>query len=176
MSTVHHIRGLRARLRPFAAGAVLTAGIVLAPQAAFAATVTDTIAVTVTVQSACVVAANPLAFGTYNPTSAANVDATTTVNVTCTQGTPYNVGLNAGTTSGGTTTVRKLNAAGKTLNYALYSDSNRTTNWGNTVNTDTVSGTAGIAATSYTVYGRIPGSQNTTAGAYTDSVTVTVTY
>jgi len=176
MSNVHHARGLRAHLRPLAAGAVLAAGFLLAPQAATAATVTDTIAVTVTVQSACVVAASPLAFGNYNPTSSANVDASTTVNVTCTQGTTYNVGLNAGTTSGGTTTVRKLNASGKTLNYALYQDAARSTNWGNTVNTDTVPGTAGTAAATLTVYGRIPGSQNTTAGAYTDSVTVTVTY
>jgi spore coat protein U-like protein len=175
MSNVHHARGAR-RLRPLAAGVALAAGIVLVPQAASAATVTDTITVTANVQSACVVAASKLAFGNYNPTSSSNVDATATVNVTCTQGTPYNVGLNAGTTTGGTTTLRKLNSSGHTLNYALYSDSGRTTNWGNTVNTDTVAGTAGTSATAYTVYGRIPGSQNTTAGAYTDSVTVTVTY
>ncbi|MEE4453858.1 spore coat U domain-containing protein [Novosphingobium resinovorum] len=175
MSNLHHAHGAR-RLRPLAAGAILAAGFVLAPQAVFAATATDTIAVTATVQSACVVAASPLAFGNYNPTSSSNVDATTTVNVTCTQGTAYNVGLNAGTTTGGTTTVRKLNSSGHTLNYALYQDSGRSTNWGNTVNTDTVAGTAGTSATAYTVYGRIPGSQNTTAGAYTDSVTVTVTY
>lgn len=176
MSTVHHTRTALACLRPLAAGAFLAAGIALAPQAALAATATDTIAVTATVQSACVVVASPLAFGNYNPTSSANVDASTTVNVTCTQGTAYTLGLNAGTTTGGTTTVRKLNSSGHTLNYALYQDSGRATNWGNTTGTDTVAGTAGTSAAAYTVYGRIPGSQNTTAGAYTDSVTVTVTY
>jgi len=132
--------------------------------------------VSATVQSACVVAASPLAFGTYNPTSSLNVDASTTLNVTCTQGTGYNVGLSAGAGTGATTTVRKLTSSGHTLNYALYQDTTRATNWGNTVGTDTVAGTAGTAATAYVVYGRIPGSQNTTAGAYSDSVTVTVSY
>lgn len=167
MSNVHQTRTI-ACLRPLAAGVVLAAGFVLVPQAASAATAT--------VQSACTVVASPLAFGTYNPISASNLDATTTLNVTCTQGTAYNVGLNAGGGAGATTTVRKLTSSGHTLNYALYQDSNRSTNWGNAVGTDTVAGTAGASATAYTVYGRIAGSQNTNAGAYTDSVTVTVTY
>ncbi|WP_159980125.1 MULTISPECIES: spore coat U domain-containing protein [unclassified Novosphingobium] len=176
MSNVHHTRTAPACLRPLAAGLVLAAGFTLAPQAALAATATDTIAVTATVQATCTVVASPLAFGTYNPISTANVDASTTLNVTCTQGTAYNVGLSAGGGTGATTTVRKLTSSGHTLNYALYQDTTRATNWGNTIGTDTVTGTAGTTATAYTVYGRIPGSQNTTAGAYTDSVTVTVTY
>ena len=176
MSKLHQVRRASACIRPLAAGFALAAGLVLASQSASAATVTDTMAVTVTVQSACVVSASPLAFGTYSPVSGTNLDATTTLNVTCTQGTAYNVGLSAGGGTGATTTVRKLTSSGRTLNYALYSDSGRTTNWGNTVSTDTVSGTAGLTATAYTVYVRIPANQNTAAGAYTDSVTVTVTY
>ncbi|HUD27902.1 MAG TPA: spore coat U domain-containing protein [Novosphingobium sp.] len=176
MSNVHHTRMASTCIRPLAAGFALAAGLVLAPGAASAATVTDTMAVTATVQSSCIVSAGPLAFGTYNPVAGTNLDATATLNVTCTQGTAYNVGLNAGGGAGATTTVRKLTSSGHTLNYALYSDSGRTTNWGNTVSTDTVPGTAGLTATAYTVYGRIPANQNTTAGAYTDSVTVTVTY
>lgn len=176
MENLHRISMAPSCIRPLSAGIVLVAGLALAPQAPLAATVTDTMAVTATVQSACVVSATPLAFGTYNPVAGTNLDATATLNVTCTQGTGYNVGLSAGGGSSATTTVRKLTSSGNTLNYALYSDSGRTTNWGNTVSTDTVAGTAGASATAYTVYGRIPGNQNTTAGAYTDSVTVTVTY
>lgn len=175
MSNLHLTR-TPSCLRPLAAGVVLAAGFILASPAALAATATDTMAVTATVQSTCTVVASPLAFGTYNPISASNLDATTTLNVTCTQGTAYNVGLSAGGGTGATTTVRKLTSSGHTLNYALYQDTTRSTNWGNTIGTDTVTGTAGTVATAYTVYGRIPGSQNTTAGAYTDSVTVTVTY
>jgi spore coat protein U-like protein len=176
MSIVHHTRTASACLRLLAAGSALAAGIVLAPSGAQAATATDTMTVTATVQSACILTANPLAFGNYNPTSSANVDASTTVLVTCTQGTAYNVGLGAGAGSGATTTTRKLTSSGHTLNYTLYQDASRSINWGNTVATDTVSATAGLTATTHTVYGRIAGSQNTTAGSYTDSVTVTVTY
>lgn len=132
--------------------------------------------VTATVQSACVLTASPLAFGSYNPTSATNLDASTTVSVTCTLGTPYNVGMGAGAGTGATTTVRKLTSSSNTLNYALYQNAGRTTNWGNTVGTDTLSATAGLTANAINVYGRIPSGQNTIAGSYTDSVTVTVTY
>jgi spore coat protein U-like protein len=63
-----------------------------------------------------------------------------------------------------------------TVNYKLYSDTNHTTNWGNTVSTDTVSDTGTGASVNYTVYGRIPPQTTPAPGAYTDTVTVTVTY
>jgi spore coat protein U-like protein len=134
-------------------------------------------AVSATVQSACIVAATALSFGSYNPTSASNTDATTTLSVTCTSGTSYTVGLNAGTGSGATVTSRKMTNGGNTLGYALYQDSSRTTNWGNTPGTDTpASATAGSSAATLTVYGRITAGQNVPAATYTDSITVTVNY
>ncbi len=62
------------------------------------------------------------------------------------------------------------------MKYALYSDSGRTTVWGNTVGTNTVSGTYAIAQLPLTVYGSIPAGQSIPAGNYTDTVTVTITY
>lgn len=176
MSTIHHPRTASACLRLLVAGSILATGIFLSPSGALAATATDTMTVTATVQSGCVLTASPLAFGIYNPTSATSLDATTTVLVTCTLGTPYNVGMGAGAGTGATTAVRKLTSSGNTLNYALYQNAGRTTNWGNTVGTDTLSATAGLLPNAITVYGRIPSGQNTLAGVYTDSVTVTVTY
>lgn len=152
-------------------------GLLAHSAAVQAATATDTMTVSATVQSACVVAANPLAFGNYNPTSGSNTDATTTLSVTCTSGTSYTVGLSAGTGSGATVSARKMTGGGNTLNYALYQDSARSTNWGNTPGTDTpASATAGASAATLTVYGRITAGQNVPAGTYTDSVTVTVNY
>lgn len=180
MRTVHHPRpaaflaGFPAALL---AAPAFAAGVLLIPQTASAATATDTMAVSATVQTACILTASPLAFGSYNPTSAANVDATTTISVTCTSGTSYTVGLNAGTTSGATVSARKMASNGHTLNYALYQDASRSVNWGNTPGTDTpAAATAGSSAATVTVYGRIAGSQNTNAGTYTDTVTVTVNY
>ncbi|MBP0656299.1 spore coat U domain-containing protein, partial [Mycobacterium tuberculosis] len=108
---------------------------------------------------------------------AANDDASTTLSVQCTNTTPYNIGLNAGTGTGATVASRKMTGTGGALvNYTLYSDNNRTTVWGQTIGTDTVSASGSGAAQSYTVYGRVPVQTTPAPGAYTDTITVTVTY
>lgn len=139
------------------------------------ATVSQTsFSVQATVTAACSVSASTLNFTSYDPTGG-NVDRTTTVSITCTNGTAYNVGLDAGLTTGATVTTRQMTSGSNTLNYSLYSNSGRTTNWGNTSGTDTVPGTGSGAAQSLTVYGRIPGSQTSVvAGSYSDTITVTV--
>ena len=69
-----------------------------------------------------------------------------------------------------------MSSGANTITYTLYSDTNRTVLWGNTVGTNTVTGTGNGASQSYTIYGQVP-PQNTPAPAvYTDTVTVTVTY
>jgi spore coat protein U-like protein len=144
--------------------------------AAFAATATTTMTVQVTITASCTInSAATLNFGTQG-VLATNVDQTSTLQVTCTNTTPYNIGLNAGTGSGATVATRKLTSGANTVNYTLYSNSGRTTVWGNTVSTDTVAGTGNGAAQSYTVYGRIPAQTTPAPGAYTDTITVTVTY
>jgi spore coat protein U-like protein len=142
----------------------------------FTGTATTTFTVTATVPTTCSIATNNLNFGTAGVLTA-NMDATTTLSPTCTNGTPYNVGLNAGNGAGATVTTRKMTSgSGATVNYALYQNSTRTANWGNTVGTDTVSGTGTGNAQSLTVYGRIP-SQTTPAPAiYNDTIVVTLTY
>lgn len=149
--------------------------------AANAATTTNTFAVTATVNANCLVSATTLAFGTYIPSATATVlDATSTVSVNCTRGTTFNVGLDAGTSSGATVASRAMTSGSNLLPYQLYSNSGRTTVWGNTVGTDTVSGTGAGMGTpqvqSLTVYGRIPDTPTAAPGGYTDTVTVTVTY
>ncbi len=62
------------------------------------------------------------------------------------------------------------------LNYTLYSNAGRSTVWGQTVGTDTQAATATGLPIGYTIYGQIPAQQTVPAGAYADSVTVTVTY
>jgi spore coat protein U-like protein len=150
---------------------------ILVPQAALATNATTTMGISATVLSACVVTANSLAFGNYNPTSATATDATATFDVLCTAGTSYSVGLNAGTKAGATVTTRQMSSGANALSYSLYSDSGRNTNWGNTPGTDTPSPTtAGVLPSTFTVYGRIPAQQNVQAGSYTDTVTITVSY
>lgn len=143
---------------------------------AVAATTTTTTAVSATVQATCLVTASAMAFGTYTGVVA---DSTATITVTCTNTTPYTVGLSAGlgATPAATVTTRHMTgAAAANLNYALYSDTGRTTNWGMTPVTDTVAGTGNGAAQALTVYGRVAAAQYVAPGAYTDTVTATVTY
>src|SRR5262249_60274973 len=105
-----------------------------------------------------------------------NVDQTSTIVVQCTNTTTYDIGLDAGTGSGASVATRKLSGGGATINYRLYSESTHTTVWGNTVSSDTVSATGNGAAQSYTVYGRIPAQTTPAPNAYSDTITITVTY
>jgi len=142
----------------------------------YAATATTTMTVQMTITATCLVnSASTLNFGTQGVLST-NVDQTSTLQVTCTNTTPYNIGLNAGTGTGATVAARKMTSGANTVNYTLYSNSGRTTLWGNTVGTDTVAATGNGAAQSYTVYGRVPPQAAPAPGTYTDTITVTVTY
>jgi len=69
------------------------------------ATSTSTFQVTATVASSCTVTATSLAFGNY---TLAQLDGTSTITATCTNGTTYTIGLDAGTFSGATTSTRRM--------------------------------------------------------------------
>jgi spore coat protein U-like protein len=82
--------------------------------------------------------------------------------------------------TGSTTSVpkRAMKTAGETpqtLAYHLYRDSDRTAVWGNTDATgEGLTGTGSAVTT--TVYGAITKSQTVSAGTFTDTVAVTITY
>lgn len=140
---------------------------------AVASTATTTILVTASVLSVCTIAATPLPFGVY---SSAAISGTATLTVTCTLSTPYSVGLDAGTGSGSTTTTRKMTNGSNSLSYQLFRDAGHTLNFGQTSGTDTSSGNGSGLAQLITIYGQILPSQNAAPGAYTDTVTATITY
>jgi spore coat protein U-like protein len=143
---------------------------------AHAATTTASLAVQMTITTSCVInSAAALNFGSSGVIIAA-VNQTSAIRVTCTNTTPYNIGIEAGIATGATITTRKMTNAGQTINYSLFSNAGRTTNWGNTVGTDTVSGTGNGSAQTYTVYGQAPAQSTPNPGFYTDTITVTVTY
>ena len=151
-----------------------------AGQNAISGTYTDTVSsattsftITVTVANTCTIGASALNFGNY---TGALVNAQSTISATCTNRALYYVGLNAGTATGATVSTRKMTSGTNTLNYALYSNSARTTNWGNTVGTDTVAGTGTGSAQSLAVYGQIPAGQYPKPGSYLDTITATITY
>lgn len=148
--------------------------LLVSATAAVAATASTTFAVSATIQATCTISATPLAFGTYTGVVA---NSTSSLSVTCTNTTPYNVGLNAGTAKGATVTTRQMTGPNSALlNYALFSDTARTLNWGNTVGTDTVAGTGNGSVQAVTVYGTIPAGQYLAPGNYSDTIVATVNY
>lgn len=165
----------------------LVALSVLATGSAFAATpsngtdATKTLTVTATVPAKCAIVANAtLAFGNYD--GSADVDSSTAITFKCTKTSIFDIGIN------GTVGSRTMaGPGGDTLAYELYSDSGRTTAWGNTQDTDTVDAdegadttgngfSTGATAQSKTVYGRIATGQDKNAGAYSDTRTITIYY
>jgi spore coat protein U-like protein len=143
-------------------------------------TVSGSFQVTATVLKSCTVNALPLSFGNITP-GTADVNAESSVTVTCTNGTPYNVGLDVGKGVGATVGQRYLTGptaggTAPTMAYTIYKDTGRTQIWGNTVNTDTVAKTGTGSADVLTTYGKIAKSQFVAAGSYTDTIGVTVSY
>lgn len=163
----------------FNRGALVLAGAIFSGTL-FAATATTTFTVTATVADSCSVAATDLAFGSITPVDNIDFDSTSTVTVTCSNGTSYNTGLDEGSNSSGSTvSTRRMSDGGAPnyLAYQLYSDSGRSTVWGKTIATDTVTGTGDGTGQVLTVYGRVPAGQQTVpTGSYSDTVTVTVTF
>jgi len=154
----------------FAAAAIFGLGSL--GNATFAAQDSNTFQVSATVQSVCTITANDLAFGAYDP-SGADVDTTSTLDVTCTNGTNYQVGLDGGGT--GAVNARAMTGPGGALSYSLYSNASRTTVWED-IGGASYNGTGDGTTHNLTVYGRLPGGQFLTGGSYSDLVTATVDF
>lgn len=126
----------------------------------------------------CTTSATGVAFGSYNPISASPTLANGTVTVNCTGVgllVSYTILLSGG--GSGNVASRRMNAGASLLPYNVYTSAGLTTVWDNTTG---VSGgfLIGLGGTSFnhTVYGRILAQQPAPAGAYADSLTITVNY
>jgi spore coat protein U-like protein len=130
----------------------------------------------------CTVTATSVSFGNYNTLSSSPMDSTGSIRVQCTLMSAiagsYAISLSTG--SSGTYTQRTLRKGSASLTYNLFTDTTHSVVWGNgTGNSANV--TRSFPATffvnqSTTVYARIPVAQNVPGGAYSDTITVTVTY
>lgn len=118
--------------------------------------------------------ATNLDFGSVPGLLTANTDRTSTISLTCTNKAPWQVGLDNGLNASGNT--RRMLGSGGAVTYGLYRDNPRQLRWGNTLNTDTASGSGSGTTQSLTVYGRVPPQSAVPAGNYSDKITVTVTY
>ena len=136
----------------------------------------------------CSVSAPNLSFGSYDVFAGSQITSTTTISVTCTltggggnTDVSYAIALSPG--SSNTFVQRTMKSGANALGYNLYSNSTRTTVWGDgTGAAPTVSGSmtlknnAPTHTDSPTVYGSVPALQDVGVGAYSDNITITVTY
>lgn len=134
--------------------------------------------VTLTLTANCAITANPLNFGSNGVLTTA-INGQTTVAVTCSNTTPYNVGLDQGTVTGSTVAARLMagTATGNTtttVGFQLYQDSGRNTIWGNTQGTNTLSGTGTGSAQTLNVYGQVPVQTTPKPDTYQTTITATV--
>ncbi len=136
---------------------------------------TTTFNVTAAVPATCSVTANNLNFGTTGALTT-NADASTTLSPICTSGTPYTIGLDGGLSGATDPTQRKMTNAAESILYGLYRDSARSLPFGNTIGTNTLTGTGTGVSQSVSVYGRIRPQATPSPGIYNDTIVVTLTY
>jgi spore coat protein U-like protein len=131
---------------------------------------------------ACTLTAAGIAFGAYDPRSAAGNGNPGMVNLVCPAGVTAPIAALGGGLSGAVDRREMRSSTGETLQYNLYTTAARTVVWGNgTLGTvsqalsgNSVSG--GSRSFSRTIFGRRPGRQNVGPGSYSDMVTLTVTF
>lgn len=114
------------------------------------------------------------------PASATNISGNGNISITCSNTTPYNVGLlPSNGHTGGAGAMSGTSGNTDKVPYQLYQNAGYSTVWGNTATASStgngIAGTGTGAARSHTVYVRAP-SADYTPGSYSDTVTVNVNY
>jgi spore coat protein U-like protein len=120
----------------------------------------------------CNVTAQGVAFGAYDTLNASATEGVGNVQVICLTPVSFTVSLDSGS---GSYAQRMMSGGAGQLGYNLYTDSSRTTVWGDGLGATSNVSASGILV-DLPVYGRIPARQNVGAASYADSITVTVTY
>jgi spore coat protein U-like protein len=159
---------------------IATALIALAP-AAMAATATDDMQVSITIQNVCTIAADDMNFGTQVDVATART-ATSKVRVTCSGKGPIRVGLSVGDGLGSSYAQRRLDdGAGNTIDFNLYTAASG----GGTVIGDGNNSTSLLADVTaagagntdeFTVHGYVPVQGPKPGGVYTSDLVATVSY
>ena len=139
--------------------------------AAHAATATSNFTARIVIQNDCTVSSpNDLDFGTVGLLNS-NKDTSMDFTVTCTNGAAYTIAMDNGQNANGTT--NRMKNGSEYVSYELYQDSSYGTVWDAS---STVGSTGTGTAQTFTVYGRVPPQATPSAGTYTDTVTITVSY
>jgi spore coat protein U-like protein len=159
------------RITALVTAAVTSATALSSLNPALAASATSNFDVSIQVLSTCSISASNMSFSSITTGTTSNTDATSSLTVNCSSGTPYEISLDNGTNySAG----RRLASGASYINYYVYSDSGRSTQW-NSVSKKASTGTG--SDQEHSVFGRVPSGQSVTnTGSYADTIVATVTY
>jgi spore coat protein U-like protein len=135
-----------------------------------AATTTGVLTATANINASCTVSGNTMAFGTYSGTV---IDQTGIITANCTPGTSYTIAMTTAQTGGNY--VMNTSPVVDPLNYKLYTNTGRTTEIISGTQIET-NGHGNGNNQNITVYGRLPGAQVASIGAYSGTTTFTLTY
>ncbi|HET6905592.1 MAG TPA: spore coat U domain-containing protein [Rhodanobacteraceae bacterium] len=111
-------------------------------------------------------------FGSYDFMSSQNLDSTGHVTVTCDVSSSFSISLSTGA---GTYASRTMQNGAHQLSYNLYTDVAHTMVWGDGTGGSVVVSGSGTNVDEV-VYGSAPAGQNPYLGAYSDAITVTLTF
>lgn len=135
----------------------------------------------------CSVSATAVAFGVYNPFSAAPANSNGTVTASCTllsgPTTTVSLQVSLGTGGSGSFSPRRMTSGGQSLAYNLFWSTAYAQVWGDGtggsfygVATLTVSALNPTQQATGTMYGQIPAGQDVGPGSYADTIVITLTY
>ena len=138
-------------------------------------------------QATCTGSNVSISLGTYEAYQSGHLDSSASVVVNCTRdGGPANISVMIAlgpSLNSGSIATRQLRTGGgpDVLEYNFYRDAGRSQVWGNNPGVNTVSITQFIPnkstlAFTFTIFGRINALQDVRAGAYNDSLVMTVDF
>lgn len=137
-----------------------------------AATTTDRLTVTATVQSSCALNGGTMAFGTYLSGQTSNLDAVGRINYVNCSGT-LTFELDGG--QSGDVSNRVMLSGTNQLRYQLFRNASRSAVWGMGSQAHQIQLLVPLTGT-VDVYGRIPSGQAVAPGSYSDIVNITLTF
>lgn len=123
----------------------------------------------------CSVSTGLMDFGTQTSLSVP-IDSASSFGVLCSRGLPYNIEVNGGRAVATDPARRRMLKGEEFIEYGLYRDAARTQVWGSTRGLNVFGAMGSGISQAVPVYGRVHPQSTPSAGVYTDTVIVTLTY
>jgi len=140
-----------------------------------AGTTTANLRIQATVVSFCSVVGNTLDFGQVSQGGGGGQRPQTNINVTCTLGLPFQVGINNGSHADAGQRRMKNDASNDYLAYELYKSLTGNDRFGDAIVSERVNGIGtGTTPVIVPVFGQILSGQSAPTGNYVDNATITV--